>query len=99
MCITPDAWILLVCSQQQYVLDSGFSSEKPRAAEDQATFQLTSSKSNSGLRPECCAVAGAAMDETTKLILVESTFLFSLVWSCGCTGDAESRKKFDTFFR
>jgi dynein heavy chain, axonemal len=30
---------------------------------------------------------------------IESLFLFTLVWSIGCTGDYDSRVKFDTFLR
>lgn len=42
---------------------------------------------------------GASYDDTTKTVLVESVFLFALVWSLGCTGDGESRRKFDAFLR
>lgn len=45
------------------------------------------------------ACAGAAMDETSRMQLVEGLFLFSMVWAVGATGDGESRAKFDTFFR
>ena len=52
----------------------------------------------------CCFLllllpAGAAMDEFSKLQLVEGLFLFSIIWSAGCTGDGESRRKFNEFFR
>ena len=30
---------------------------------------------------------------------MEAAFLFALVWSVGCTGDGDSRRKFDSFLR
>lgn len=39
------------------------------------------------------------MDETQKQMLVESLFLFAMVWSVGCTTDGPGRSKFDAFFR
>ncbi|GLC47993.1 hypothetical protein PLESTB_000047400 [Pleodorina starrii] len=42
---------------------------------------------------------GLSYDDNTKIILVEAAFLFALVWSVGCTGDGESRRKFDNFLR
>jgi len=42
---------------------------------------------------------GAAMDGQAKKQWVDGLALFSLVWSTGCTGDLDSREKFDVFFR
>lgn len=39
------------------------------------------------------------MDETTKILLLEGTVIFSLIWSVGATGDTDTRRKFDEFFR
>ena len=30
---------------------------------------------------------------------IEALFIFTLVWSIGCTGDYDSRIKFDTYIR
>ncbi|CAG9462898.1 unnamed protein product [Pedinophyceae sp. YPF-701] len=45
------------------------------------------------------AAPGAAFDDRKKARWVDAIVMFSLVWSAGCTGDAESRLKFDKFFR
>lgn len=37
-------------------------------------------------------------DKNLKL-WITSTFIFSLVWSIGATGDKPSQEKFDTYFR
>ena len=38
------------------------------------------------------------MNQETKLQWIDSIFLFSMVWSGGCTTDAEGRQKFNAFF-
>ncbi|KXZ55711.1 DHC8 protein [Gonium pectorale] len=45
------------------------------------------------------APPGGSYDDNMKIVLVEAAFLFALVWSVGCTGDGESRRKFDAFLR
>ena len=38
------------------------------------------------------------MNQETKLQWIDSIFLFSMVWSGGCTTDAEGRQRFNAFF-
>ncbi|GBG91689.1 hypothetical protein CBR_g53503 [Chara braunii] len=50
------------------------------------------------------AIAGGAaviskVDIDKLMLWVDSFFVFSLVWSLGCTGDMDSRRHFDLFFR
>ncbi|KAJ9535031.1 hypothetical protein QJQ45_029706 [Haematococcus lacustris] len=42
---------------------------------------------------------GPSLDEASKQQLLEGLFLFSVVWSCGATGDGAGRNKFNDFFR
>ncbi|KAI8926816.1 dnah1 protein [Entophlyctis helioformis] len=52
------------------------------------------------LRPLVAPANGANPIEAADLkLIVEPLFIFSLVWSVGATGDADGRKKFDTWLR
>lgn len=42
---------------------------------------------------------GAALDEVSRVQFLEGIFLFSLIWSAGCTGDGAGRARFNDFFR
>lgn len=42
---------------------------------------------------------GAALDEVSRIQMVEGLFLFALIWSAGCTGDGAGRARFNEFFR
>lgn len=49
--------------------------------------------------PEAPPPPGAGFNEAVKEVWIDSTFLFALVWSVGCTGPREARAAFDQFLR
>ncbi|KAG2451278.1 hypothetical protein HYH02_003884 [Chlamydomonas schloesseri] len=75
----------------------GAVAEGAEGAEEKAAEKAAAADDFGAEVPE--VAPGATYDDTTKTVLVESTFLFALVWSLGCTGDGESRRKFDGFLR
>ncbi|KAG2501733.1 hypothetical protein HYH03_000233 [Edaphochlamys debaryana] len=62
------------------------------------SLEKVASVMDAGADPEEAA-PGGSYDDNTKTVLLETTFLFAVVWSVGCTGDGESRRKFDSFLR
>jgi len=94
-------WLMPVClrfvkketKEQTPTEDSNLAQSAMRLMQSLMSDEFVAKGEEAGPPP------GAKMDETQKQMLLESLFLFSMVWSVGCTSDGAGRAKFDAFFR